>query len=99
MNTLLFECLDCLFRWLTVFLQEAERLGIPCQDNPEAGLAPARRHPFFGAAGGFPAAWPAHMRKSGFLRFKSIMEIERINAIGTLLADLTARTAALRGYL
>ena len=27
------------------------------------------------------------------------MEIERVNAIGTLLADLSARTAALRGYL
>ncbi|MDM4767271.1 peptide chain release factor 2 [Pelomonas sp. SE-A7] len=27
------------------------------------------------------------------------MDIERINAIGTTLADLTARTAALRGYL
>jgi hypothetical protein len=30
---------------------------------------------------------------------KTIMDIERINAIGTLLADLTARTEALRGYL
>ena len=28
-----------------------------------------------------------------------VMDIERINAIGTLLADLTARTEALRGYL
>jgi len=27
------------------------------------------------------------------------MDIERINQIGTLLADLTARTGALRGYL
>jgi len=27
------------------------------------------------------------------------MDIERINLIGTSLADLTARTAALRGYL
>jgi hypothetical protein len=27
------------------------------------------------------------------------MDIERVNAIGTLLADLAARTAALRGYL
>jgi len=27
------------------------------------------------------------------------MDIERINLIGTLLADLTARTDALRGYL
>ena len=27
------------------------------------------------------------------------MDIERINLIGTSIADLTARTAALRGYL
>jgi hypothetical protein len=27
------------------------------------------------------------------------MDIERINQIGSLLADLTARTSALRGYL
>jgi len=27
------------------------------------------------------------------------MDIERINAIGTTLADLKARTEALRGYL
>jgi len=27
------------------------------------------------------------------------MDIERINAIGTLLADLAARTEQLRGYL
>jgi len=29
----------------------------------------------------------------------TVMDIERINAIGTLLTDLAARTAALRGYL
>ena len=29
----------------------------------------------------------------------STMDIEQINAIGSTLADLTARTAALRGYL
>jgi hypothetical protein len=28
-----------------------------------------------------------------------LMDIERINAIGTLLADLVARTEQLRGYL
>jgi len=27
------------------------------------------------------------------------MDIERVNAIGNLLDDLSARTAALRGYL
>jgi hypothetical protein len=30
---------------------------------------------------------------------RSAMDIERINQIGSLLADLTARTGALRGYL
>jgi hypothetical protein len=30
---------------------------------------------------------------------KHPMDIERVNAIGTLLTDLAARTTALRGYL
>jgi hypothetical protein len=30
---------------------------------------------------------------------RSNMDIERINAIGNTLADLSERTAALRGYL
>ena len=30
---------------------------------------------------------------------QTIMDIEQINQIGTTLADLTARTQALRGYL
>jgi hypothetical protein len=30
---------------------------------------------------------------------KPTMDIEHINAIGTLLADLSARTEQLRGYL
>jgi hypothetical protein len=30
---------------------------------------------------------------------KSAMDIEHINSIGTLLADLSARTQQLRGYL
>jgi hypothetical protein len=38
-------------------------------------------------------------RCSGSRHAQNIMDIERINAIGTALADLTARTAALRGYL
>jgi hypothetical protein len=29
----------------------------------------------------------------------AVMDIERINQIGTLLTDLAARTEALRGYL
>ena len=33
------------------------------------------------------------------LHWKHSMDIERINAIGAKLADLTERTQALRGYL
>jgi hypothetical protein len=46
---------------------------------------------------GFLQISPGGLKKyitTGFL-----MEAERINLIGTSLADLTARTAALRGYL
>jgi len=32
-------------------------------------------------------------------RTKESMDIEQVNAIGTLLADLSARTEQLRGYL
>ena len=40
------------------------------------------------------------MRESRTLRSLDItMDIERINAIGALLADLTDRTRQLRGYL
>jgi len=40
------------------------------------------------------------MRKCAFSRGpQDIMDIERINAIGNGIADLSARTAALRGYL
>jgi hypothetical protein len=44
-------------------------------------------------AAGSGTAAPGAMSKS------SPMDIEDINAIGTLLADLTARTEQLRGYL
>ena len=37
------------------------------------------------------ATFSAHCRQT--------MDIERINAIGALLADLAARTGQLRGYL
>ncbi len=41
------------------------------------------------------------MRESAFRRelLSTPMDIERINAIGSLLADLSARTEQLRGYL
>ena len=43
--------------------------------------------------------WRHGMRKSARCFPIKTMDIERVNAIGTLLADLTARTTALRGYL
>ena len=39
------------------------------------------------------------MREFAFLRRPDAMDIERINAIGSLLADLGDRTEQLRGYL
>ncbi len=39
------------------------------------------------------------MRRFAPQRRGTVMDIERINLIGTTLADLTRRTEALRGYL
>jgi hypothetical protein len=39
------------------------------------------------------------MRESALRQNAIIMDIERVNAIGSLLADLSARTEQLRGYL
>jgi hypothetical protein len=39
------------------------------------------------------------MRKCWVSDNGTLMDIERINGIGNLLADLTARTEQLRGYL
>lgn len=43
--------------------------------------------------------YPASGPLSGALSLEHIMDIEQINAIGTTLTDLQARTDALRGYL
>ena len=39
------------------------------------------------------------MRESALRQNAITMDIERVNAIGSLLADLSARTEQLRGYL
>jgi len=39
------------------------------------------------------------MRKSDSFGFENNMDAERMNLIGTQLADLASRTQALRGYL
>jgi hypothetical protein len=49
-----------------------------------------------------PGRWRACMSESApriTCEFRTIMDVEHINAIGTALADLTERTRALRGYL
>jgi len=53
--------------------------------------------------GGQPQSFPdqghcAHAKMRA-REIHSTMDIERVNAIGTLLADLAARTVARRGYL
>jgi hypothetical protein len=47
----------------------------------------------------FDAETNAHVKMPAASHKKTTMDIERINAIGTLLADLTSRTEQLRGYL
>jgi hypothetical protein len=42
---------------------------------------------------------PPERRPPAAARDHDAMDIERINSIGTLLADLAARTQQLRGYL
>ena len=42
---------------------------------------------------------PLHRTQAFTGRQASAMDIEQINSIGTLLADLSARTQQLRGYL
>jgi hypothetical protein len=66
-------------------------------------LRPACRSAFSPTAGApglasFPEQADSHA-KIGVPFHDNTMDIERVNAIGTLLADLSARTAALRGYL
>jgi hypothetical protein len=39
------------------------------------------------------------MREFALRPRDTVMDIERVNAIGSLLADLSARTEQLRGYL
>lgn len=39
------------------------------------------------------------MREFALRQNATTMDIERVNAIGSLLADLSARTEQLRGYL
>ena len=42
----------------------------------------------------------AHARIAGFAAWQNhTMDVEHINSIGTLLADLSTRTQQLRGYL
>jgi hypothetical protein len=62
------------------------------------GLAMYQYRHCFTARRSVIAAKPC-MRESPFFAWIVDMDIERINAIGTLLADLQNRTEQLRGYL
>ncbi len=72
-------------------------LRAPWARHAAASRPPRRCAPTSAKMRGFAAAWAArqHLKKEN----EHLMDAERINAIGTLLADLTERTAALRGYL
>jgi hypothetical protein len=73
-----------------VMLAQAGRSG---HSTPTASSGPAWRD---------ECAAAPHARIDDCLsddRTKQSMDIEQVNAIGTLLADLSARTEQLRGYL
>jgi hypothetical protein len=50
-------------------------------------------------AGGRPGRWDTPCENPRLRQNAITMDIERVNAIGSLLADLSARTEQLRGYL
>lgn len=68
--------------------------------QPEEGGRNRQRAMACGRRGPAPPRHP-HARINGY--FQSVwnpsMDIEQVNAIGSLLADLSARTEQLRGYL
>lgn len=81
-----------LFWRLRLSDRKADTLAYPFRENP--------RNPRI-RVGPALAQWAAHHMGQCALHCTRhlIMDIERTNAIGTLLADLSARTEALRGYL
>ena len=60
---------------------------------PRPARGPGRR------VGGASVLSPPHAKIAGFVYRASMMDIEHVNSIGTLLADLSNRTQQLRGYL
>lgn len=82
------------YSFLTVDLQISDRSPLPLvkphRTNPRPVEGRANR-PKRTASGA--------VRKSAPFTGHPPMDIERINAIGAKIADLTERTAALRGYL
>jgi hypothetical protein len=63
---------------------------------PTAGAVATRAQPGWRPARGHPHA---RIRDRSNRLNDRPMDIEQVNAIGTLLADLSARTEQLRGYL
>jgi hypothetical protein len=70
---------------------------------PRLRTNPKPAHPSSGALrpDARRGAWPPQgpCENSRFAQETFVMDIERVNAIGSLLADLSARTEQLRGYL
>jgi len=66
---------------------------------PEPGRSCKNAELFARAAALHRGPEPAEKTAAKLALTGSLMDIERINTIGTTLADLTARTDALRGYL
>jgi hypothetical protein len=81
--------------WIACGLSAGSLIASPGHETAAAfsrtaGLASGLSFPEQGIA--------AHAKIAPLLQ-NPTMDIERVNAIGTLLTDLAARTSALRGYL
>ena len=70
------------------------RGGPAISENPQSLPPPASRRLRLG-----PRPGTCPMREFALRQNAITMDIERVNAIGSLLADLSARTEQLRGYL
>lgn len=82
----------CTYSFLTDWPMASLTRPGKTRQSPRSGVAPQRRP-------GFPGVRWRRVRIAADTDKRPTMDIERINAIGTLLADLASRTEALRGYL
>ncbi len=68
-------------------------------NGPGIREAPERANPGAGVGGAAPGLPPGPCENPRPTKRRRRMDIEQVNAIGTLLADLSRRTEQLRGYL